>query len=796
MGYGLIHLSVFLISFSILSYEIVFTRIIAWAQWVNLSSLVITMALLGFGISGSVVSVFSNKIKKHFCFIFSAGLICFPIFLTLGFIITSFLSLNPYELAFNPKQILGMFCYFFVMGACFFFGAVIICTAFLNYRVSTLYFYNLLGSGAGVLAVAAVSFYFHPVYIMVIIILVAMVPALALVFQTKKMGVIFAGCFTAISLILLCWSTAVTGKGKVSEYKAISGALSLPDAKVVHTAYSPLAVIDVVEADGLRTTAGLSLVSPYQVPVQKGIFFNAGAMSPITPYAGDPDEIKYIEYLSSYLPFYVIEKKHRDQVLIIGSGGGESILKSILSQFNQIDALEVDANIISLMTKEFASFSGHVFKKMNVRVINQEARSYIRQTQKKYDLIELSMIDAYNTSASGVHSLNESYLYTIESITEYLKHLKNYGLLAITRWMVTPARDNLKIFNMMIQAMHQMGISDPGKHLIAIRSLQTITLMASVTPIQEQMIEHAKIFSKNRLFDLVYYPGILEKEINQYIELNPPVYSIALKTLLSSHAKNFIKSYTFDISASTDNKPYFYNFFKPSVIPAIKMYGPSQIPVTELGYLILILVLIPVFITAFIFILIPIRFVEKDGTKKKRYILVYFSLIGTAYFFIEMPLIQKMGLFLGHPAYSFSVIIAGLLISSGMGSLFSDRLFPVRKSVFTACVFIVTIMVFYIFFMDRVLFTFIEKPVEIKIFITLFFLFPLGFFMGIPFPCALSSLKKDHASLSWAWGINGFSGVVSILSAALFAILLGFDFVMAVAMICYAAAGCLSLKYF
>lgn len=783
--------SVFFISGSILAYEIIFTRIFAWAHWVNLSSLIITMALLGFGASGSIICIFQDRIKHHFHPVFFTCLVLFPIFLAFGSIISSSLEFNPYELGFSVKKICNMFFYFFIMGLSFFLGAFIICMGFLRSRISAMYFYNLSGSGVGVITVTGVSFYFHPVHIMMCIILMAAIPAIVAAAQIKNNHILVTGVFTMMILIPVYLMTACPDAKRVSPYKTISGALCLPKAKVIHEAYSPLAVVEVVEARGLRTTSGLSLVSPFQVPVQKGIFFNSGSMSPITPYDGNNDKIKYLEYLASYLPFHVKEKKDRNRVLIIGAGGGESILKSILSGFKQINALEVDSNVISMMTQKFGTFSGHIYNNENVIVLNQEARSYILQTQLKYDLIEISMIDAYNTAASGVYALNESYLYTIESIRDYLNRLKENGVLAISRWIVTPARDNLKIFNMVIQALHGMGIENAEKHLIAIRSLQTLTLLVSLSPIQDQTIEKTKFFSKKCLFDLVFYPGILEHETNRLIKLDTPVYYRGIKKLLSPHSKDFIKSYDFDIGAAKDNRPYFYNFFKPSMIKLIKTYGPSQIPVTEWGYLILVMVLLPVLIIAFGFIVFPVLLTRQKKMKMKKINLAYFSLIGLAYFFIEMPLIQKMGMFLGHPSYSISVIIAGLLIFSGIGSLLSEKIFPKEKRVLTACMLIVLITSFYLIFIDQILFYFITWHVGLKILLTLIILLPLGFFMGFPFPCALSFLNQKHGSLPWVWGVNGFSSVISILLAALLAMLFGFNFVLTAAILCYACAGVL-----
>lgn len=788
---GAVNISIFFISFSILSYEIIFTRIFSYSQWHNLSSLIITMALLGFGVSGSVISVIVKRIEKNYSLYFSGAMLLFPVFLGLGFIISSTLDFNPYEITFRPGQVIAVFLYFFIMGFSFFIGASIICIAFLKYSISKSYFINLLGSGVGPLCVVAASFFFHPCDIMAGIIFISMIPALVTAFNISRRY-----AFVSVTIMVLLGVTVIMAFlsldiKKVSQYKAISGALNLPDAEVVYEDYSPLAVVQVVEAKGLRSTAGLSLASPFHVPEQKGIFFDAGSMSPVTPFKGDINDISYIKYLASYLPFHVIDKKNN--VLVIGAGGGESILKSVLSGFKKIDGVEVNHRVIELMRNQFGTFSGEIYNRENVTIHNQEARSYIKQTRKKYDLIELSMIDAYNTTASGVYALNESYLYTVESIEDYFKCLNETGFLAITRWMVTPPRDNLKVFNLLIKALKKMGIEDVKEHLIAIRSLQTMTVMVSKTPVTEGIKDKTREFARKRFFDLVYYPGIKENEVNQFIELETPVYYNGLQKLFSEKADSFVKGYDFDITAPTDNRPYFYNFFKLPVIKYIIKYGPSQLPVTEWGYLILFIILLPVMIISFIFIIFPLLISGRTGRKINKVVFAYFSIIGVGYFFIEMPLIQKMVLFLGDPSYSLPVVIAGLLVSSGMGSLFSDRLFPENRRIFISVFLVVLITGFYLFFMDIIFSFFMTLSIGFKIFLVLLMIAPQGFFMGIPLPQGLNLLKKKNDfSLAWAWGINGFFSVISILLATITAIILGFRGVFIIAIICYATAGILS----
>jgi len=787
---------VFFTSFSILSYQIAFTQVFAYMQWHNLSALVITMALLGFGAGGSVVSILHKRIEKEYALCFFGTTLLFPVFLGAGFIISSRLVFNPYEIGFAPEQVIFFFLYFFLMGLPFFLGGVIICIAFLRYSISKTYFANLAGSGAGALVVVGGAYILHPYNMIAGIIMLATIPAMIISFHGKRKVVGLTGAMVVFNLAVLITVFSFPQFKKVSQYKSISGALNLPKADIVHEAYSPLAVVQVVQAKGLRSTAGLSLASPFQVPVQKGIFLNADSMSPITPFRGDPDDIRYLEYLTSYLPFYIMDENRRNRVLILGSGGGESILKSVLSKYKKIDAVEINPRVIFLMKNQFADFSGNIYNQANVQVFNHDARSFIKETNERYDLIDLSMIDGYNAAASGVYALNESYLYTIESIREYFRHLSDTGILAISRWVVTPARDNLKIFNMVITALRQEGIKDVEKHLIAIRSLQTVTLLVSKMRVPPRMVDRARTFARERLFDLVHIPGIRKTEVNQFIKLETPVYYHALQQLFSSEAQFFIDGYDFDISAATDNRPYFYNFFKPGVIRYILTYGPAQIPITEWGYLILLIILVPVLAVSFIFILLPLLISHKRAKGIRGIVFFYFSFIAVGYFFIEMPLIQKMILFLGHPSYSIAVIIAGLLVFTGIGSLFSDRLFSTDKRILISTVFICLITLFYLWFIDDLFSLFMIFPVGVKVFIVLFMMAPLGFFMGVPFPQGLTAIRKiEKEAISWAWGVNGFFSVISILLATVFAVTMGFRAVFVIACLCYLAAGIFSLRF-
>lgn len=789
-----LYLVVFLTSFTILSYEVILTQIFSIIQWQNLSSIIISIALLGFGTSGSFIFFYKEKIENNFNKFLFYILIIYPLTICLGFIIFCLIPFNPFELGINNFQMFYLLLYFIILGVQFFFGASIIGIAFLKFKVNTIYFSNLLGSGLGAFFIVLFSFYFDPYEILIIIIGIALSSAVIFVINSgvKEISIVFI--YSIILLLVFQFSLDYFNLKKVSQYKTISAILNLPESKILYRKFSPLGLVQVVQAKGLRSSIGLSLNSPFNVPEQKAIFYNGEGLSPIIPYDGDNEKISYLDYMASSLPFIITKNENRKKVLVVGVGGGESILKAIKYNYNSIYGLELNKNVISLMKNNFSDYSGNIYNHSKVKIINKEARSYARTTNEKFNLIDISMLDTFTTASSGVYALNESYLYTVESIKDFYNSLDDNGILSISRWIVVPAKDNLKLFNICITALKQLKVKNIESRILCLRSMQNITLLISKSKFTNKQINIFQNFCKKRLFDMVFYAAINNQEVNNYIKFQSPIYYNTIKALLGKEASSYVHEYKYDISHATDNRPYFYNFFKSKLISDIVKHGSQKIPFTEWGYFILIILLVPVLLISFMFIVFPVLLKKKNKVKLKLDIITYFACIAIGYFFIEMCLIQKMILFLAHPTYSISVIISSLLVFSGIGSYFSEYFYFKFKKMFFIILFIIAIVLTYIIFIDLLLNIFIDLTESLKILIVIFLLFPLGFFMGMPFPVMLKIVKqKDNLILPWALSINGFFSVISIIVAVLFSIFWGFNVVLFLSIIVYFSASLASL---
>lgn len=785
-----VKLTVFLTACTLLCYEVSLIRVYAIIQWQNFFSIIISMAMLGFGISGSLLYINKKRVENASNKWILLCLILYPTSMFLGFIISSKLPFNPFLVGYESIELLYLLISFICILVPFIFGASIFGILIQKYNIHKLYAVNMVGSGIGALVVILIQFLVHPFHSLTLITGIALFIAIIYSSFFRKPVFIGVSLFSVLFSLFVIISFDFLDLKRISDFKPLSQTLSTKNAQLLYEKYSPYGLIQVVEAEGLRSFPGLSIICPAEVPNQKSIYFDGSGSSSVIPYNKDQKSYEFSKYMTSALPYSISDIY---SVLIPGSGGGISIARALSFNCKDIDALEINPTIVSLMKNELAEYSGYIYSHPNVDVIESDIRSYIDNSSKRYSLIELSFSDSYATASSGINALNESYIYTIESFSKMYERLLPNGLISISRWTVDPPRDNIKLLTTAINSLKEQRINNPGDHLIAIRSLQTFTLLISRRPISQQQIIKTKEFSSKNLFDLVYYPGIKENESNRYINLAKPYYYSATMKLLSNDYDDFIKNHTFNIEPATDNNPYFNNFFKLNTLEHIRNYGIKWIPITDWGYLLVLFLLIFVAVISFLGILLPIKLSTKEPVNGK--VILYFSFLGLSYFFIEIILIQKSILYVGNPIYSASTIISGLLIFSGIGSYISGK-FSNKKNI----IFFSTILVVLSLVLHLILYSFITKNTSNfntvgKIFLMLITILPLGFFMGIPFPRGLEIIKNKHTKiLQWAWGINGFFSVISILTTSMISIICGFNTVLILASIIYLAAGLLSRK--
>ncbi|MEW8429516.1 MAG: DUF1275 domain-containing protein, partial [gamma proteobacterium symbiont of Ctena orbiculata] len=377
----------------------------------------------------------------------------------------------------------------------------------------------------------------------------------------------------------------------------------------------------------------------------------------------------------------------------------------------------------------------------------------------------------------------------------YLSHLAPDGYLAITRWIKVPPRDSLKLFLTAHQAMESMGLDRLDRRLLLIRNWQTATLLVKNGMFTTNELDLADAFNQTRLFDTAYSHRLKEEQANRYNRLREPYFYRASKQIVSGEMDQLLQSYKYDLQPASDERPYFHHFFKwESFFEALKLRHQGGMPLIEWGYIILIITLVITALLSALLILLPLSIISRNtgstdvGVSRWR-VFYYFFSIGVAFLFIEIATIQKFIRFLHHPIYAISISLAGFLLFAGLGSFVSERLAQ-NRSHYRIAVLAVLVIVFvcigYLFLLAPLFEWLGHLPMAYKFVVSSLLIAPLAFFMGMPFPLAISSLKQQASNLiPWAWGINGYASVISAGLATLIAIDLGFIVVILIASLLY-----------
>jgi hypothetical protein len=484
------------------------------------------------------------------------------------------------------------------------------------------------------------------------------------------------------------------------------------------------------------------------------------------------------------------------EVLILGAGGGADVLLALHNGAARVDAVELNPQMTKLVTDTYADFAGHLYDDERITVFTAEARGFVVRSEKQYDLIQVALLDSFGASGSGVQALNESYLYTVEAIQEYLEHTAPGGVLAITRWLKLPPRDNLKLVATVLEALREMGVAEPERRMAMIRSWNTSTLLVRNGEFPADDLAVMREFARSHSFDTAFYPGMPASDANRFNRLDQAYLYDGISALLGDQADDFVERYKFYIAAATDNKPYFFHFFKWNTLPevmALRHRGGASL--IEWGYLILIATVIQGAIAGAVLILLPLSRIKRSwpqgtGTRMG----AYFFALGLAFLFVEIAFIQKFILFLSHPLYAVAVVLSGFLIFAGLGSAYSPRLAqrlePHRHSPVTVAVAgILIVSLIYVTLLPMLFDVLIGLADGIKMAVSVVLIAPLAFCMGMPFPIGLKRLADNAPDfIPWAWGINGFASVMSAALATLLAIEFGFTAVVLLALGLYVSA--------
>jgi predicted membrane-bound spermidine synthase len=692
-------LSIFLISFSCLGYEISLTRIFSLIFSHYYIFLSLSVAMFGVGIGGFLASVIKFKDKD---------LIIISLLLAISFPLSILIPFRFVFLLSHPLLLSLSFVPPFMLTSLF----IALVFKFFHSFSGTIYFSDLLGASVGSLIIVLLLFIFSPINVMFIfsfcVLLSTFLLSRKILFSFFHVVVVLFLFFNMNHrLIDVPYQNIPQTEGTKVLIKFLKD--EKVNAEIEKTYWNPSFRTDVIYRPNSPDT--------------RGIFVDGGAPTIMFKFSGDVNSLKWFENSLNFFPFLIVEKK---DVLSIGPGGGVDILLGRLANSEVIEAVEINSSIPEIL-RDYREFNGNIMESDKLTFFVGEGRNYLKKRNKNYDLIYLSLAQTSSASKMGL-PLVESYLHTSDAFVDYLSHLKSNGYVAViceTQFFLQRT-----ILNILF-ALKETGIEfKRGKdHLIIIENFLPDSPYRYLLLLKKNALSLGEI---TYIWDRANEKGLIPKYF-PYRYQNMPVDFSSVYEI-----RNFIKEIRInqgiDISPTTDEKPFFYDL-SPK-LPSY-LYG------------------LCIFTLALSLLALPL-------IKNRRSLALspYFFLLGVGFMLIEVSLIQKFLFFLGYPLTTFSVILFSLLLGCGWGGFISQKMVnPLKKLPLILSVLCPIILCTFLFLNDVFLILFSLHDF-LKVICSFALLLPLGLLLGIQFPTLMRQVGKTSSyDVGLMWGINGLMSI-------------------------------------
>ena len=764
-----IYLGVALTTLATLLLELSLTRIFSVVFYYHFAFLAISLALFGLGAGGVLSYYVAARPGGFFQKLGTlATLNCLAVTGALSFVMTRSGAPGNTTLALT----------YFASALPFLFSGTIVSLVVGETveRIDRVYFFDLLGAAGGCLVlVPLLALLGGPNTVLVAAVLFAVSAAIwwHVAGSTK-------GRMACVALALgVVFLMAYNGKARIIDLRYAKGQRLEEEKYVRWNSFSRIALAREGNSDRMH------------------IVIDADAATGIPKFNWDRLSQQDLGNLLRQGPGFPYAIRPAAKALIIGPGGGWDVARALASGSHDITGVEINPLIATtIMRKQYPDLSNRLYFRPEVRIVVEDGRSFVRRSDEKYQVLQATLVDTWASTAAGAFALSENNLYTSNAFLDYLNHLTDDGVLAFTRWGFDPPRESLRLVSLAMDALDKLGELEAWRHVMVIREdAEKLggwgaqdTVLISRKPFTPVDIDRARAALNGTRLQRVYLPG--DPASNAFGQL-----------LLSPDPAGFIEHYAFDVSPVGDDRPFFFYTVQPRDLWAFVTSGggdAADYKINRALPLLFGLVAISIVATLIVLALPPLLLGSRLPVEKGvRGALWYFVAIGAGYILIQVALIQKFILFLGHPTYALTVIIFSMLISSGLGSYYSRRILHGLPARLRWVLCGVAALVAVLAFIATPLTGFgVGWPLPLKIAVTIALIAPAGFLMGMPFPTGLSWLEERYPqAVRWAWSLNSASSVLGSACAIFLAIYFGLRATLLIGGAMYLWAWVLSQRY-
>jgi hypothetical protein len=776
-------LPVLVLSCGVLAYEISLMRMLLIVSWHHFAFLVVTIALLGFGVSGTALSFASKHLgawgERGIFTLVLATAVSLPL-------ATALAGSIPVEARFVPvlfwKYAARWILYWTVLSIPFFFGAAAIGLSLIvaGQRLPVVYAANLLGSAIGACVALLAMRVFDPASLGTVTGTIVLGAAFCTRPARSRPGMVLIGAAVFAGIVVV-WFSPRELRTDSFKYESYVRQLETDGrAARVASAHSERSVVEVYSGDAFHELAFLSTGAappPMYAVTMDGHW--AGSILRVKSAA----DAAVVERTMMSIPYEFTRPE--PAVLLLGETGGVNVWLAVRKNARAIHAVQPDKALLRIVRRNLRGDGGQVFDLPGVAVYEQDSRRFVDHAPMRYDLIEPSKLESWAVSTGGVGGLRQDDWMTVEGFSATLGCLAPDGIFAVCRAIQTPPSDNAKIVATIIEALERCGVREPGKHIVIVRDFLAVCTMVKITPWKEDEISKVRRVCAERDITPVYFTGVRDDELNRPDRLPGPPgepgdwLHLASVELLSGRGREFINGWPFDIRPPTDDRPFFENFGKLQSIPLLRrVYGELWVTRTDLSLLFVLIASVIIAAWGAVMTIIPLAFHTSVRRASRRAVTaLFFTAIGMGYMTVEITMLCRVNRLTGDPVLSGAVTITGFLLFSGMGSFVARRIDPARVTAVRRLVLWTAAGSAIVLAISSAAATF-AAPLAgyLRIAVALCLIAPLAFLMGFPMPAGLRRVESANAALvPWAWGVNGFASVLAPPVATAVGMMFGFS---------------------
>jgi hypothetical protein len=793
-------LGLFLISAAVLALQVLQTRILSVQMWHHHSYMVVTMTLLGFAAAGSAVTVRPGLVRGNLARTLGWCGSLFALSTLGGYLLLGATADRAAEMTADGRYLTLSVFYSYLLIPYFFAGLVVTIALATAAKVSRLYFFNLLGSAVGAWAFIGLVAPLGGERLLVGCAALGPLAALAFLRPGDGRAPSRDASSVALATLGLCGVMFVKAPDwlaiEVASSKAMTQLLEAqPGAEVVGQRWTPLCRLDLVKLPDLEGAA--QPINIYQDGDAITVMHSDASWEALR--RAQPYQLNQLAYEPQKLR--AARGERAPEALAIGIGGGIDLRFGVEQGASSVLGIELNGETVELVGTEWADFNGGVYQRPGVEVRIGEGRSALRRLDRSFDVIELSGTDTYTAGNAGAYVLSESYLYTSEALAEYFEHLDpERGTLGMIRLAYDPPRENLRLFAIALtQLRDRFGVERPSRHAVVVfetvphpltgEPIRFAGNVFSRSPFERDALELYAQADQVPYWDLHYLPGVTTE--GPFAEL--------AAAIDERREEEFFAGYPWDIRPVDDDSPFFFNFHHWSALfeESADTTGWHDLTGGPIGLRIMATLLVQTSILVAVLVLLPLAALKREGLRAPgagRH-LAYFLGLGAGFMFLEISTIQRLVLYLGHPTYSLTVVLACFLLFAGLGSLYAGRFSGAPGKAIGPIVALICLGILALAFLaPAVLDATLDYSLPARVGVVAAMLAPVNFMMGMPFPLGLERLKALSPRLvPWALGVNGGASVVASILCIVIAMEAGFRAVSILAIAAYGIGTLLQL---